>query len=390
VLGPEHEFSLVNEDLRVLPIVDRVLKDFHGRIVNFVQMPHFSFGKELQLHVIEVKPNAPFASPIEFEEKMQEAVQTLHEFVNRKYEAHLLGTGMHPLLRLDETGIWPHRDRQIYEAYSKIFNLKRHGWLNIQSYQLNLPYSNEKTGVLLHNLIANVCPYLPAVSASSPLYEGRFGEDVDNRLRFYKENQMEVPSLTGDIIPEYTVSFKAYREQVIDRYSKELAARGAERLLLGKDWVNSRGTIFRFDRKALEIRIMDEQECIKSDVALSCFIRALLRGLMNGDTELLSHDVLTGDFNVAVSEGLEAQVRNPLGQTVRKVLMSYMRTAVKNATEEENKYLPIVQKRLADGSLSEIIRKKVKAKSQKTELREAIVDVYLKLAKSLIDNKPYF
>ena len=390
MLGPEHEFSLVNEDLRVLPIVDRVLKDFHGRIVNFVQMPHFSFGKELQLHVIEVKPNEPFASPIEFEEKMQEAVQTLHEFVNRKYEAHLLGTGMHPLLRLDETGIWPHRDRQIYEAYSKIFNLKRHGWLNIQSYQLNLPYSNEKTGVLLHNLIANVCPYLPAVSASSPLYEGRFGEDVDNRLRFYKENQMEVPSLTGDIIPEYTVSFKAYREKVIDRYSKELAARGAERLLLGKDWVNSRGTIFRFDRKALEIRIMDEQECIKSDVALSCFIRALLRGLMNGDTELLSHDVLTGDFNVAVSEGLEAQVRNPLGQTARRVLMSFMQTAVKNATEEENKYLPIVQKRLAEGSLSEIIRKKVEAKSQKTELREAIVDVYLKLAKSLIGNTPYF
>ncbi len=390
MLGPEHEFSLVNEDLRVLPIVDRVLKDFHGRIVNFVQMPHYSFGKELQLHVIEVKPNEPFASPIEFEEKMQEAVQTLHEFVNRKYEAHLLGTGMHPLLRLDETGIWPHRHRQIYEAYSKIFNLKRHGWLNIQSYQLNLPYSNEKTGVSLHNLIANVCPYLPAVSASSPLYEGIFGEDVDNRLRFYKENQMEVPSLTGDIIPEYTVSFKAYREKVIDRYSKELAARGAERLLLGKDWVNSRGTIFRFDRKALEIRIMDEQECIKSDVALSCFIRALLRGLMNGDTELLSHDVLTGDFNVAVSEGLEAQVRNPLGQTARRVLMSFMRTAVKNATEEENKYLPIVQKRLAEGSLSEIIRKKVEAKSQKTELREAIVDVYLKLAKSLIDNTPYF
>jgi hypothetical protein len=111
---------------------------------------------------------------------------------------------------------------------------------------------------------------------------------------------------------------------------------------------------------------------------------------MNGDTELLSHGILTGDFNVAVSDGLEAQVRNPLGQTARRVLMSFMRTAVKNATEEENKYLPIVQKRLAKGSLSEIIRKKVEAKSQKTELREAIVAVYLKLAKSLIDNTPYF
>jgi hypothetical protein len=135
---------------------------------------------------------------------------------------------------------------------------------------------------------------------------------------------------------------------------------------------------------------MDEQECVKSDVALSCFIRALLRGLMNGDTEFLSHDILTNDFNVAVSEGLEGQVKNPLGQTARRVLMSYMRTAVKNATEEEDKYLPIVQKRLAEGSLSEIIRKKVEEKSQKTELREAIVDVYMKLAKSLIGNAPYF
>jgi carboxylate-amine ligase len=152
VLGPEHEFSLVDNELKALPIANKVLKDFHGHIVNFVKMPKFSFGKELQLHVMEVKPNAPFTSPVEFENTMQEAVLALHEFVHHKYGANLLGTGMHPLLALNETGIWPHRHRQIYEAYSQIFSLKRHGWLNIQSYQLNLPYSDEKNGVLLHNL----------------------------------------------------------------------------------------------------------------------------------------------------------------------------------------------------------------------------------------------
>jgi gamma-glutamyl:cysteine ligase YbdK (ATP-grasp superfamily) len=390
VLGPEHEFSLVSDELKALPIVDKVLKDFHGRIVNFVEQPHFTFGKELQLHVMEVKPNEPFASPVDFEETMQEAVRTLQDFVNRKYRARLLGTGMHPLLKLEDTGVWPHRHRQIYQAYSKVFNLRRHGWLNIQSYQLNVPYSDEKSGILLHNLLANICPYLPAIAASSPIYEGGVGKYVDNRLHFYKENQIEVPSVTGDVIPEYITSFKQYRREIIDRYSHDMAAAGTDRLLLGKDWVNSRGVIFRFDRKALEIRVMDEQECVKSDVALSCFIRAVLRGLMIEKTELLPHEMLTRDFNSVVSDGLDAQLQNPSGRTAREACRSLLQIAFKNASEEEKKYLPIVQKRIEQGNLSEILRDRIQRKSRKTNLKEAVVSVYSRLAESLVDNQPYF
>src|SRR3972149_1923145 len=101
---------------------------------------------------MEIKANAPFKSPALFEETMQDAVSTIQAFLLEKYRAHLLGTGMHPLLRLEETGIWSHRHKQIYQEYSKVFNLKRHGWLNIQSFHLNLPYSTEKNGVLTHNL----------------------------------------------------------------------------------------------------------------------------------------------------------------------------------------------------------------------------------------------
>jgi gamma-glutamyl:cysteine ligase YbdK (ATP-grasp superfamily) len=390
VLGPEHEFSLVNDELKALPIVDRILKDFHGRTVNSVELPHFSFGKELQLHVIEVKPNEPFSSPVEFEETMQEAVLTLQDFVSRKYQAHLLGTGMHPLLKLNETSVWPHRHRQIYEAYEKIFNLKRHGWLNIQSYQLNLPYSDEKSGILLHNLLSNICPYLPAISASSPIFEGKFGEWVDNRLYFYKENQKEVSSITGDIVPEYISSFKQYREQIIDRYSQDLAVQGTNKLLLGKEWVNSRGAIFRFDRKAIEIRVMDEQECVKSDVALSCFISALLRGLMKEDARFAPHNVLLDDFNSVIKDGLHAKLHGNFGALANQACSSLLRIAKANATEEEKKYLPTVQNRIEAGSLSEIIRERVRKKSQKTDLKEATVEVYLKLAKNLIDNQPCF
>jgi gamma-glutamyl:cysteine ligase YbdK (ATP-grasp superfamily) len=390
VLGPEHEFSIVDDRLKALPIVDKIMKDFHGRIVNFVELPHFTFGKELQMHVMEIKPNAPFESPVEFEETIHEAVLTLTDFLQRKYRANLLGTGMHPLLRLDETGVWPHRHRQIYDALSKIFNLKRHGWLNIQSFQLNLSYSDEKDGVLLHNLLANICPCLPAIAASSPIYEGRFGGKIDNRLKFYAENQKEVPSVTGNVVPEYVSSFNQYRREIIGKYLADLADAGADELLLDAEWVNSRGVIFRFDRRALEVRVMDEQECVKSDVALSCFIRALLRGLMKEGTELLPHEVRVKNYNAVVRDGLDARVTHSQGQMARQVCQHLLRIAEENATQEEKKYLPLIRKKIECGNLSEIIRERVKSRSQKTDFAEAVVSVYLKLIRSLIDNELYF
>jgi gamma-glutamyl:cysteine ligase YbdK (ATP-grasp superfamily) len=390
VLGPEHEFSLVDKELKALPIVDKIIRDYYGRVVNFVQLPNFTFGKEIQLHVMEIKPNMPFKSPENFEETMHAAVLTLADFLESKYGAHLLGTGMHPLLKLEETGVWPHLHKKIYDAYSKVFNLTQHGWLNIQSFQLNIPYSDQKSAILLHNMLAEICTYLPAISASSPIYEGKFGENIDNRLRFYMLNQKEVPSITGDVIPEYISSFRQYEKEIIERYSLDLAHAGAGKCLFHKDWVNSRGAIFRFDRKAIEIRVMDEQECVKADVALSCFIRALLRGFMDGRAEFLPHEILVKDFNSVMRMGLDAKVAHPNGQTARQVCQQFLKIAWKNATEEEKKYLPIIQKRLENGNLSEIIRKKVQEKAQKTDFKESVTDVYLTLTKSLIDNQPYF
>lgn len=390
VLGPEHEFSIVNEQLQVLPIVDKLIKDFYGRIVNFVELPRFTFGKELQLHVMEIKANVPFKEPEVFEETMQNAVSTMLDFLKRKYQAHLLGTGMHPLLRLEDTSVWPHRHRKIYHELGRIFNLNQHGWLNIQSFHLNLPYSREKSGILLHNLLAYLCAYVPAISASSPVFEGTLGPNVDNRLYFYRINQLEVPSVTGDVIPEYASSFKEYRNAIIGQYSRDLAKLGAGRAILFKEWINSRGVIFRFDRSALEVRVMDEQECVKSDVALSCFIRATLRGLLAEKTELPPHQLLVRDFTAIIANGLNAQVSNPRGKTARQVCQHFFNLASENATEEEKPYLWLVKKRIEEGSLSELIRSRVLQRAQKTSLKEAILDVYLTLIKCLADNRPYF
>ena len=389
VLGPEHELALVDQELKVLPISGTIIKDYCGKIVNFVEMPTFTFGKELQMHVMELKANSPFKSPIQFEETMQNAVLTLSQIV-RKRGARLLGTGMHPLLKLKDTAIWPHYHRKIYSEYAKIFNLNRHGWLNVQSFHLNLPYQKESDGIQLHNLLANLCAYLPAIAASSPIYEGKVGPDVDNRLQFYKVNQKEIPSVTADVIPEYITSFRQYKHDVIGKYSEDLAKAGADKTLLRREWINSRGVIFRFDRSAIEVRVMDEQECIKSDVALSCFIRATLRGLIARKNELLSHDLLVHDFNAIIKDGFNAKVSNPRAKTAKQACQSYVDLASEWADADEKKYLWIIKRRLEKGNLSEIIRERVLRRAEKTDLHEAIVNIYSTLIKCLSDNEPYF
>ena len=353
-----------------------------------MELPSFTFGKEMQLHVMELKANRPFKSPSEFEETMQNAVETLNCIVH-KHGAQLLGTGMHPLLKLKDTGIWQHHHKHIYKEYGKIFNLNQHGWLNIQSFHLNLPYQKEPDAIQIHNQLTNLCAYLPAIAASSPIYEAKNGPNLDNRLQFYKVNQKEVSSITGKVVPQYTYSLGQYKHDVIGRYSRDLEAAGANDMLLDREWVNSRGIIFRFDRCALEVRVMDEQECVKSDVALSCFVRAAIRGLIASDAKLLPHELLVRDFNNIVKDGLNAKVMHPAGKTARQVCQSFFDLALEHADADEKRYLWLIKKRIEEGSLSNLIREKVQRRADKTDFPEAIVSVYSTLIKCLSNNEPY-
>jgi len=88
--------------------------------------------------------------------------------------------------------------------------------------------------------------------------------------------------------------------------------------------------------------------------------------------------------------GLEARVLHPHGKTAREVCNYFLKVAWGNASEEEKKYLPIIQKRVECGNLSEIIRERVRRKAQKTDFKEAVVSVYSSLVKCLVDNRPYF
>jgi gamma-glutamyl:cysteine ligase YbdK (ATP-grasp superfamily) len=391
VLGPEHEFSVVDKDLKPLPIVDQIIKDWTGVFCDFVDLPKFSFGKEASLHTLEIKARKPFRSPEIFEKRMHGAVKTLLDLLDKKYNAMLLGTGMHPLLKLDDTNLWTHSNFDLLQQLENVFNLRHHGWLNIQSFQLNLPYYKEANAVQLYNALTHISTYLPAISASSPICEGKFTHLVDSRLNFYKSKSIEIPSLTGDVIPEYVSSFKQFKTEVINRYSLDMEKAGitAEKLLY-VDYMNLRGIRFRFNREAIEIRVMDEQECIKSDVAFSCFIRAAVRGLIETKSVLPNHELLINDYDAIVKEGLNAEIKHPNGKTAREVSRYFFSLASDYANQSEKKYLWIIKKRIENGNLSDLIQQRVLAKAKKTDLNQAVKEVYQDLANNLSRNQPYF
>jgi carboxylate-amine ligase len=334
---------LVDSELKPLPIVERVINEYYTQLASFLYLPNSAFRKEFPSQIVELKVRKPFKSPELLEETMQKAILSFLDFLKKKYDAQLLGTGMHPLLGLEETSA---REYDIIaQELGKVFPLKRHGWLNIQSFQINLPYSSEQETVTLHTMLVQLCTYLPAISAASPICKGQMTPYDDFRLVSYKSKSVEFPSVTSDVIPEYISSFSQYEKDVSDVYSRDLTNAG---VLVGDfgEYINQRGIAFKFKRNALEVRVIDEQECIRSDVALSCLVRSTIRGLTASDNEVLPHRVLVNDYNSIVRDGLEAETLNPLGKDAKHVRQYFLNLGYKYADMNEKRYLWIIQKRI--------------------------------------------
>ncbi len=326
---------------------------------------------------------------------LAEGVARANEVLERQWGERLLPTGMHPFMCPDETRLWPRAGRKIYQAYADVFDLRGHGWLNVQSCHLNFPFGSEAETMRLHTAALCLLPYLPALAASSPVFEGRLGPAVDNRLVFYRGNQARIPEAAGRVVPEHVSSYKEYRRVVLEPiYRKLRQIPEAERLR--HEWVNSRGAILRFWRHALEVRVLDVQECPKMDVALAVFVRGALKVLVKrlerGELTVPSQDVLVADLSRVVDDGSRARISAPhLGaedRPVAEVVTDLLARVEAETPAAERSYLPLVETRLTGGNLSERIRRRVEAVAEE-ERSQTIREVYEELAGCLASNRPW-
>ncbi|MEJ2491706.1 MAG: glutamate-cysteine ligase family protein, partial [Desulfuromonadales bacterium] len=278
--GIELEYMIVDRDtLAVLPIADRLLQSPTGEIVNEVEHGALCWSNELVLHVIELKTRGPAASLAGLAEEFTRQIGTINQLLV-PFNGMLMPGAMHPWMEPDrDTCLWPHGDRSIYAAYDRIFGCRGHGWSNLQSAHLNLPFANDAEFGRLHAAVRLLLPLLPAIAAASPVVNGRLTGLLDNRIEAYRLNQARIPSITGQVIPEAVFSRAAYQETILARLYQDIAPHDSDRILQ-EEWLNSRGAIARFDRNAIEIRLLDVQESPYADLAIIQLVVAVLRELV--------------------------------------------------------------------------------------------------------------
>jgi hypothetical protein len=199
----------------------------------------------------------------------------------------LLGLGMHPFLKGEAAAA------------------------NDQCLRIRISYGNEEEGQELTRRVLSLLPYLVAVSAASPFVDGQLEPAMDNRLLRLAGTPPQGPDAGTGAVVYPDPAF------LVDRRSPG----------------------------SLEIRALDEQECIHSDLAMVAFLSALLRNPDPGADS--DRDAIPGLLETAIQHGTSR---------LQPELERLMETARGSATRDERRFLPVVARRIEGGSLAETLR----------------------------------
>jgi len=309
--GLEVEYVLVDRaSLDVLPIADAVLRQLTGAAAPVSGYAHGALGwsNELVTHVLELKNLDPRVDLGRVAAAFQDEVASMNDALGA-FRARLMPGGMHPWMDpAREARLWPHDNAAIYRTYDRIFDCRRHGWANLQSTHVNLPFGSDEEFARLYAVLRAIVPILPALAAASPYADGRAQDALDYRMEVYRTNADAVPSLNGDLVPEIVTTRAAYERNVLEPLYAAVAPHDPEGVLR-HEWLNARGVIARFDRNALEIRVMDTQECPLADVALGALVSDL------------AHSLYEREFSVA----------KPENQLPNRILAPILRSCIAEA-----------------------------------------------------------
>lgn len=337
--GVELEYMIVEQDsLAIRPIADALLRDGTGAVVNESPRGRLGWSNELTLHLVEIKNLSPVSDlapqVAEFQAEVREINQRLEPL-----GARLMPGGMHPWMDpARECRLWPHLHAEIYRAYDRIFDCRQQGFANIQSMHLNLPFADDAEFARLHAAVRLLLPLLPALAASSPIAGGVPGGTLDTRLLAYLSHQARVPATLGQVIPDTSSGQAEYEKNILEPMYLAIAPLDPEGTLR-REWLNARGAIPRFERMALEIRLLDMQEYPGADLALAAAVAAAAQRL----------------YRAGEGGGLAAQQAYPTA-SLAELLRACLRDAERAAVEDPA-YLGLLGLAPAPRSAGEVWRR---------------------------------
>jgi len=397
VFGIELEYMLVHQtNLKINPIVDQLFIEKNGSLTSDVDNGKIEWSNELVAHVVEFKTNGPTDTLAELDLLFAENVRESNALL-QKFGSCLLPSASHPSMNpFVETKLWEHDHNDIYNLYNKIFDCNGHGWSNVQSMHINLPFFDDDEFEKLHAAVRILLPIIPGLSASSPVLDGKFTGFKDTRMHYYKSNQKEIPQMTGKVIPEQVYSKADYQKLIFEPITKAIKPFDTDKIL-DHHFLNSRGAISRFDRNAIEIRVIDIQENPSADISIAAFIIEVLKLLVSEELVSLEdqkswhEDDLFAIFNEVIKDAETTLITDKKylaifdlekEADVKKIWKSLYERVGKKLSATHQKHIEFI---LQNGSLSTRILKAIRNDFSKDNIK----NVYLKLAECLNDNRMF-
>jgi len=308
-----HEFSLNDRLLHPLPEADQAIRDLGRDPVQGALLHGTRIFRRSPPHLLGIRAEPPGETFTGREQQLLAGLQAIQQAGVGRYT--LLGLGMHPVLS------------------------EKPGMANSQCLHIRVTYRTEEEGQELYRKILALLPYLVAVSAASPFVEGRLEPAADNRLLRIRGVMQPTPELSGGTGEGPT----------------PLPASLVHRPAPG----------------CLEIRALDEQECIHADLAVVAFLSALLRHPDPG----IDRDAgeISGLLGTAIQYGTSR---------LQPELERLIEGARGTATRDERRFLPVMARRIEQGSLAEVLR-------DRSLNGEPLADLLSDLAFCLKTNLPY-
>lgn len=399
--GVELEYMIVDaRTLDVYPAADRLLEAAAGHLTSDVEFGDTAWSNELVLHVIEFKTNGPAPSLEGLSERFAADVARANGLL-APIGGQLMPGGAHPWMDPNrETELWPHEYNAVYAAFNRIFNCQGHGWANLQSMHLNLPFSGDEEFGRLHAAIRLILPILPALSASTPILDGSPTGLADSRMEAYRHNSERIPQVAGLVVPERAFTRREYEKRILKPMFKAIRPHDKEGVLR-HEWLNARGAIARFERDAVEIRVLDTQECPAADLAVAALAVAALRAVADetwqdwAEQKKWEAEPLARILENVIRGGHQAVIDDPaylhaLGLTNRRSCKAseIWLFMAKNALPTDG-FDPAWRKPLelllTKGTLSSRVLARLNGDPRRERLRE----VYAELCACLAENRPF-
>jgi gamma-glutamyl:cysteine ligase YbdK (ATP-grasp superfamily) len=393
-VGIELEYMIVErETLDVRPIAERLLASFAGHETADVERGPMGWSNELVRHVVEVKNREPASTLASLIPRFQDEIRAADALL-AEYGARLMPTAMHPWMDpARETTLW---DGEIYRTYDRIYDCRAHGWANLQSMHVNLPFAGDGEFARLHAAIRLILPLLPALAASSPIADGQPTGLLDFRLDAYRNNCRITPSVCGRVVPETIETEAEYDAKLLRPMFDEIARYDREGVL-AHEWLNSRGAIARFDRSAIEIRVVDAQECPHVDLAIAAATRAVVHALYDecyaplDEQQAVPTETLEAVLLATMRDADLAVVDDPdylhaLGMPAqRRVARDIWRPLLEEASNGMAWWQPVLEVIIREGPLARRILSATGTSPDRARLRE----VYGALCQCLHDGRMF-